>query len=140
MNIKDCIEFINGNALCYYETFEDDQPRIRAMNSWFTDESGFYFQTGDINSVYEQFQKNPKTEICFYKQEKVTGSILRISGEVEFISDKKILADLLNSKKFIKSFGKVSESADLIAFRISHGTANFWTMENNIKPKESFNF
>jgi pyridoxamine 5'-phosphate oxidase len=140
MDIKDCIKFTNGNVLCYFETIDEDQPRIRAMSSWFSDETGFYFQTIDIQSVYEHLQKNPKTEICFYKQESMTGSILRISGEVEFLRDLKLDEKSGFNKIEMKNFGKMIDSSGLIIFRIAHGIANFLTMENNLKPKESINF
>ena len=140
MDIKDCISFTSGNALCYYETIEDDQPRIRAMNSCFADESGFYFQTVAIKSVLEQLQKNPKIEVCFYKQENMTGSILRISGEIEFLSDMKLKEKSLDNNQLMNNFEKMIENSGLILFRISHGVANFWTMENNLKPKEIINF
>jgi pyridoxamine 5'-phosphate oxidase len=140
MDVKDCIKFTNGNTLCYYEAIEDDQPRIRAIGSWFADETGFYFQTEDIKFLYEQFQRNAKSEICFYKQDNMNGSILRISGEFEFLSDLKLKEQLLNNQQLMKALVKMTENPALMILRIVHGIAHFWTMENNIKPKEIINF
>ena len=48
-NINTCIEFANENKMCcYLATLENDQPRVRAMQFWFADQTGFYFQTGTI--------------------------------------------------------------------------------------------
>lgn len=140
MDINDCIKFTNGNVLCYFETFDEEQPRIRAMNSWFSDKTGFYFKTIDIQSVYDHLQRNPKTEICFYKQENMTGSILRISGEIEFLSDLQLDEKSSINKLEMKNFGKLIDNSGLIIFRITHGIANFLTMENNLNPKESISF
>ena len=140
MNIQDCINFTNSNTICYFETLEEDQPRIRAMNSWFADETGFYFQIFDIQPVFQFLQQNPKVEICFYKQENMTGTILRIIGEIEFLSDQNLKDKLKNGKNSLRNFGKEFENQGFIMFRITHGIANFLTMENNIQPKESINF
>ena len=140
MDIKDCIKFTNENILCYLATAADNQPHVRALGFWFADETGFYFQTGSVKSFYEELKRNPKTEVCFYKHSNTTGTMLRISGEVEFVEDKKLKEKVLNDRPFLKSFGLTIESPGLIIFRIAHGKAHFWTMETNLKPKEFINF
>ncbi len=64
------------------------------------------------------------------------GTLLRIGGEVEFLNDSELKAKVLEDRLFLKKIGLTADSPDLILFRISHGHAHFWTMENNIKPKE----
>lgn len=140
MNIHDCIQFTTENPICYLATAEDDQPRVRALGFWFADETGFYFQTGDVKEFYHQLKVNPKTEVCFYKQEKMIGTMLRISGEVEFLDDRKLKEKALNDRPFLKSFGMTIDSPGLIIFRIPHGRAHFWTMADNFKPKEFITF
>lgn len=139
-NFQDCIQFTNQNSICYLATVEGDQPRVRALGFWFADETGFYFQTGSIKSFYSQLKKNPKTEVCFYKHENSIGSMLRISGEVEFIDDIKLKERVLNERPFLKSFGLTINSPGLIIFRIPHGEAHFWTMDKNFKPKDVIHF
>jgi uncharacterized pyridoxamine 5'-phosphate oxidase family protein len=140
MNINDCIKFANDNKLCFLATVEDDQPRVRALGFWFADETGFYFQTAVIKEFYHQLKKNPKTEVCFYKKENAIGTMLRIAGKAEFINDTFLKEKVLNERPFLKEYGLTTESPHLIIFRIAHGTAHFWTMENNLKPKEYINF
>lgn len=140
MNITDCIKFANENKLSFLATVEENQPRVRALGFWFADETGFYFQTATIKELYYQLKKNPKTEVCFYKKENATGTMLRIAGEVEFINDKNLKERVLNERPFLKEFGLTVESPYLVIFRISHGKAHFWTMDNNLKPKEYINF
>jgi len=140
MNIQDCIQFTNENKLCFLATSEDSQPRVRALGFWFADETGFYFQTGSVKALYKQLLKNPLAEACFYKQEGFIGTMLRIAGKVEFIEDKKLKEKVLGERPFLKEYGLTIDSPGLIIFRVAHGEAHFWTMENNLKPKEIIRF
>jgi pyridoxamine 5'-phosphate oxidase len=140
MTIQDCIQFTNENPVCYLATVENDQPRVRALGFWFADETGFYFQTSTVKEFPHQLKANPKTEVCFYKHESIIGTMLRIAGEVEFISDLTMKEKALNDRPFLKGFGITADSPALVIFRIAHGNAHFWTMENNLKPKELINF
>jgi len=140
MNIQDCIKFTNENPICYLATVEGNQPRVRAMGFWFADETGFYFQTATVKEISNQLKENPNVEACFYKHEGMLGTMLRISGKVEFIDDVKFREKALNDRPFLKNFGITVDSPKLVLFRISHGEAHFWTMENNLKPKEIIKF
>lgn len=140
MTINDCIQFTNENPICYLATTEGSQPRVRALGFWFADETGFYFQTGSMKEFVHQLELNPKTEVCFYKHEGMIGTMLRIAGEVEFINDRVLKEKVLNDRPFLKGFGLTVESPGLVIFRIAHGNAHFWTMENNLKPKEMIVF
>jgi pyridoxamine 5'-phosphate oxidase len=140
MNYNDCIQFTNANTLCFLATAEDNAPHVRALGFWFADETGFYFQTGSTKDFYRQLQKNPKTEVCFYHHEGMIGNMLRISGEVEFLNDRSLKERVLQERPFLKNFGLSIDSPGLIIFRIAHGSAHFWTMENNLKPKEIISF
>jgi pyridoxamine 5'-phosphate oxidase len=135
MDLHDCIKFTNENPICYLATVDNNQPKVRAIGLWFADETGFYFQTSSIKDFSNQLRKNPKTEICFYKHEGMIGTMLRISGEVEFINDVSLKEKALTDRPFLKSFGITVDSPKLILFKITHGQAHFWTMENNLKPK-----
>ena len=136
MNLQDCIDFANENKLCYLATAEGDQPRVRALGFWFADDTGFYFQTGDMKSLYHQLRANPNAEACFYHHAGVMGTMLRVSGVVEFVNDLKLKEKVLEERPFLKSYGLTINHPGLIIFRIAHGHAHFWTMENNLKPKE----
>ena len=132
---RDCLNFANENKVCFLATADGDQPRVRALGFWFADETGFYFQTGDLKSLYHQLRSNPKTEVCFFKQEGTIGIMMRITGEVEFLTDFTLKEKVLRERPFLKSFGLTVNSPGLVIFRIPHGLAHFWTMENNLKPK-----
>lgn len=140
MNKQDCIRFTNENPICFFATVEENQPRVRALGFWFADETGFYFQTATVKEFPNQLQKNPKVEVCFYKHEGMIGNMLRISGEIEFIDTIALREKLFKDRPFLKNFGLSKDSPNIILFRISHGEAHFWNMENNLKPKEIIQF
>ena len=137
---QDCISFTNENPICYLATVENDQPRVRALAFWFADETGFYFQTATMKEIPQQLEKNPNVEVCFYKQDSISGIMLRIAGKAEFLHEKALKEKALEDRPFLKKFGLTAESPALVLFRISHGEAHFWTMENNSKPKEIIQF
>jgi pyridoxamine 5'-phosphate oxidase len=139
MTLADCINFTNENKLCFLATTENDQPRVRALGFWFADDTGFYFQTGSIKQIYSQLKKNPRTEVCFYNRDGM-GKMLRIAGEVEFVDDAGLKEKVMVDRPFLKNFGLDSRSYGLILFRIAHGEAHFWTMEENLKPKNIIKF
>jgi pyridoxamine 5'-phosphate oxidase len=138
--IAECIRFANENKICFLATDENSQPRVRALGFWFADETGFYFQTGMIKDLFRQLIKNPKAEACFYKPGPDAGITMRISGETEFVNDKSLKEKVLNERPFLKEFGLTVDSPGLIIFRIAHGNAFFWTMENNLKKKKLIPF
>lgn len=140
MNKQDCIKFANENPICSFATVENDQPRVRLLGFWFADETGFYFQTSTVKEMTNQIKANPKVEACFYKHEGMIGTMLRVAGEVEFLADRSLKEKVINDRPFLKSFGLSADSPGLVIFRISHGQAHFWTMENNLKPKEIITF
>ena len=135
-NVQDCIEFANATPVCYLATADEDRPRVRALGFWFADATGFYFQTASMKEIPRQLEKNPRAEVCFYKQEGATGIMLRIGGETEFVYDRALKEKAIAERPFLKTFGLSADSPQLVLFRIAHGEAHFWTMENNLKPKE----
>lgn len=140
MNKQDCIKFTNENPVCSLATVDKNQPRVRMIGFWFADETGFYFQTSTMKEIPHQLEANPNIEACFYKHEGIIGTMLRISGKVEFLTEAKYKEKALNDRPFLKSFGLTIDSPGLSLFRIVHGEAHFWTMENNLKPKEIIKF
>lgn len=140
MRIQDCIQFANENPVCSFATVEGDQPRVRLLGFWFADETGFYFQTGSVKEFPHQLEKNPKAEACFYKKEGMIGTMMRVAGTVEFLTDYALKEKAIADRPFLKSFGLTADSPGLILFRISHGQAHFWTMESNLKPKDIIEF
>ena len=139
MDFQDCIKFANETRTCYLATAEGDQPRVRAMGLYFSDETGFYFQTESVKAMYKQLQNNRKVEAYFHstKPGPDAGKVLRVAGEIEFIDDIALKTRVLEERPFLKGLGITKpEDPLLVLFRISKGEAYFWTMANNMKESE----
>jgi uncharacterized pyridoxamine 5'-phosphate oxidase family protein len=139
MDITECVKFANENPVVYIATVEGDQPRVRAFAMWFADNTGFYYHTGTPKSVFQQLRKNPKAELCFYARgAQGTGRMMRVSGKVEFLNDKSLEERLYKDRPWVNDLMKSApKDARLAMFRIAHGEAYFWTMENNMREQET---
>lgn len=136
MNIQECIKFANDNPTCSFATIDDQQPRVRMMGLWYADSSGFYFQTDTSGKIYNQLKSNQKVEICFFKRDNVMGTMLRISGKVEFLSDKNLKNKVLKDRPFLMNLGMTEESPDLIILRINHSESQFWSINRKRQTKK----
>ena len=140
MDLQDCITFANENKRCYLATVEDGQPRVRPMQLWFADEKGFYFQSHAEKALGLQLKAYKKVEACFYnaKAGPGLGTVLRVSGEIEFLDDIEYRKRIFEERAHIaKSYGlKGLEDPRLILFRIYKGEAYFWTMEYNLRESD----
>ncbi len=139
MDFADCLKFATENPVTFIATVEGDQPRVRAFAMWFADRTGFYYHTGTPKRVYRQLQKNPKVELCFYAPDpRSAGTMLRVSGNVEFPEDKTLEERLYRDRPWVKDLLiSAPKGARVAIFRIAHGEAYFWTMENNMRESEA---
>lgn len=140
MDFEDCVKFANENPVAWLATTEGDQPRVRALGMWFADNTGFYFQIGGTKDIYKQLLENPKVEAGFFRPDDMSGTMMRIAGEIEFLDDVELKKRVLKDRPFLKQFGLTHDSPDLVIFKISKGESHFWTFETNLQPKEIIGF
>ena len=140
MTIQNCIKFTNEHPFCYLATCDNGQPRVRAMGFWFADQTGFYFQSGTIKALVGQLERNPRAEACFYHHHDTMGTMLRISGEVEFLDDRALKERCLEERPFLRQMGMTADGQGLVIFRIAHGEADFWTMDTNLAARNPIKF
>ena len=77
-NLKKVLEFLDFAQTYYLATMDNDQPRVRPFGTALVYNDKLYIQTGKIKQVSKQLAKNPKAEICAFKD----GKWVRISGEL----------------------------------------------------------
>jgi pyridoxamine 5'-phosphate oxidase len=135
MDFSECVRFASENPVTYIATSDGDQPRVRAFAMWFVDKTGFYYHTGTPKRVYRQLKKNPKVELCFYAPgAQGAGRMMRVTGAVEFMEDKALEDRLRKDRPWVADLLKTApEDAKVAIFRVPHGEAYFWTMENNMR-------
>lgn len=135
MNFSDCIQFANRIKTAYLATIDGDQPRVRPLGMWFADDSGFYFQTQSVKALCRQLQKNSRVEFSFFDPDAFT--VLRVSGQAEFVNDNRLKAKVLEERQFLKDMGITTpEDPRLVVFSVAKGEAYFWTMKDSMKEAE----
>jgi uncharacterized pyridoxamine 5'-phosphate oxidase family protein len=137
MTFQECIDFMKRNPNSFLATASGDKPHVRPMTVWLADETGIYFYTSRIKSLVSQLEKNPNIEIAFHQPGTPPdiGSILRISGRIEFVEDMAIRTRLYETFSWLKEIGTGRpDSPTIVVFRIPQGQFNYWTWENNVNP------
>ena len=71
-------KFLKEAGTYYLATVEGDQPRVRPFGTANIFDGKLYIQTGKKKDVSKQIHKNPKVELCAFKD----GTWLRIAGEL----------------------------------------------------------
>ena len=65
--MEEVYEFLKECGTYYLATVEGDQPRVRPFGTAHIFEGRLYIQTGKKKNVAHQIAKNPKIEICGFK-------------------------------------------------------------------------
>lgn len=71
-------KFLKDCGTYYLATMDEDQPRVRPFGTAEIFEGKLYIQTGKKKDVSKQIQKNPKVELCAFKD----GKWIRITGKL----------------------------------------------------------
>jgi len=139
MDLSECIRFARENPVTYIATVEGNQPHVRAFAMWFADETGFYYHTGTEKRVWAQLQANPRVELCFYSPNTPpAGRMMRVTGRAEILSDRSLGIRLLGERPWLTGIGVTGpDDPKLGIFRVPHGQAEFWTMENNMRERDA---
>ena len=72
------LKFLKDAETYYLATVEGDQPKVRPFGTAHVFEGKLYIQTGKVKDVQKQLHRNPKAEICAFKN----GEWLRVSGKL----------------------------------------------------------
>ena len=76
--MKRVLDFLKKAEVYYLATVEGDQPRVRPFGTVNEFEGKLYIQTGKIKPTSKQLAKNPKAEICAFKD----GAWIRVACEL----------------------------------------------------------
>ncbi len=121
-------EFLKKCGIYYLATIEEDQPRVRPFGTAEIFENHLYIQTGKKKEVYKQIEKNPKVEICAFKD----GTWLRVSGKL--IADDRVEAkkDMLDKNPDLREMYN-EEDDNTIVFYFEDATATFSSFTEEAK-------
>ena len=129
MNLRDANNFARKVGTCFMATREAGQPRVRPV-SVMDEETGFYFATVEGKRLHRQLLDNPLVEACFYDHTSPPdgGTVLRVSGDVEFVEDLDMKTRILKKSPVLQSIFSGPDDVNYVLYRIAHGEARFWTM------------
>ena len=99
-------EFIKSCGVYYLATIDGDTPRVRPFGTAEIFENHLYIQTGKKKDVFKQIEKNPKVELCCFKE----GKWLRLSGELVLDDRTEAKKDMLDKNPNLR--GMYNENDD----------------------------
>ena len=107
-------EFIKSCGTYYLATTDGDQPRNRPFGTINIFEGKLYIQTGKSKDVSKQIQKNPKVELCCFKE----GQWLRLSGELVRDDRREPKADMLEHYPELKAmYSADDDNTEVLYFK-----------------------
>lgn len=110
-------------------TIDGDQPRVRPVSPVRTE--GFTVYVANLKSYgkTKDIQANPKVELCYVDDDH---NQVRITGEAEIVSDRKLLEDIWNSNRLLQHYLGSVDNPALIVYRIRPARVRYmleWALE-----------
>jgi pyridoxamine 5'-phosphate oxidase len=133
MDKKEILEFIAANPMSNFATVDDNQARVRGMETFRADENGLIFYTGKIKDVFKQVVKNPNVEVCYFAK----GTQVRVRGKIELVEDEALKQEIVAARPFLKPV-YANGLANMGVMRLK-GTATTWSMQDMAAPKTWIN-
>ena len=117
-------EFIKSCGTYYLATTDGDQPRNRPFGTINIFEGKLYIQTGKSKDVSKQIQKNPKVELCCFKE----GQWLRLSGELVRDDRREPKADMLEHYPELKAmYSADDDNTEVLYFKNARAVISSFT-------------
>ncbi len=118
--MNEVYEFIKACGTYYLATVEDGQPRNRPFGTINIFDGKLYIQTGKSKPVSKQIQKNPKVELCCFKD----GKWLRLAGELVRDERREAKVDMLEHYPDLKAmYSADDDNTEVLYFK--NATATF---------------
>ena len=118
--MEEVCRFLKEAGVYYLATAENDQPRVRPFGTAHIFEGRLYIQTGRIKPVSKQLEKNPKAEICAFKD----GVWLRLSGKLIEDERKEARESMLDAYPELKSMYSADDGNTQVLY-FTEATATF---------------
>ena len=116
-DIQKVYDFLNKANEFYLATIEGYQPRVRVYGASLLFEGKLYFMAIKGTNAPDQLEKNPKFEICIFKN-----NVLRMSGKLVMDNRIEIRGALI---KKIPALGESLGTENMIMYYVKDATATF---------------
>ena len=127
--MKEVQEFLKDCGVYYLATMDGDQPRVRPFGTAEIFEDHLYIQTGKSKNVSKQIEKNPKVEVCGFKDRRW----IRVEGTL--VRDDRIEAkkDMLDKNPSLKDmYSAEDDNTEVLYFESGKATINSFTEEPRV--------
>lgn len=122
--MNEVYDFIKACGTYYLATVEDGQPRNRPFGTINIFDGKLYIQTGKSKEVSKQIQKNPKVELCCFKD----GKWLRLAGELVRDDRREAKADMLEHYPELKGmYSADDDNTEVLYFKNAVATFSCFT-------------
>lgn len=132
MEYRDVLDFVRANPVFSIATSDQGRPRVRAFLTVLFEDGLVHFTTTTKKEVGQQLAADPRVELCYCAPD--FSKMLRIEAEVEDLDDLEKKAFLVAERDYLKGVDPADPTFKLM--RITHGTARFWTMADNLRERE----
>ena len=132
MEYRDVLDFVTANPVFSIATSDRGRPRVRAFLTVLFDDGLIHFTTSTKKEVGRQLAADPRVELCYCAPD--FSRMLRIEAEAEELHDRAKKAHLVAERDYLKGIDPDDPTFKLM--RITHGTARFWTMADNMREGE----
>ncbi len=122
--IDNVAQFLRDAQTYYLATVEGDQPRVRPFGTVLLYGGRLYIQTGKSKDVSKQLARNPKAELCAFKD----GVWLRIAGELVNDDDRAVKAAMLEQYPQLQAmYSADDDNTQVLYFRNAAATFSSFT-------------
>ncbi|MBO4461733.1 MAG: pyridoxamine 5'-phosphate oxidase family protein [Lachnospiraceae bacterium] len=113
-------DFLKDAGVYYLATVDQDQPRVRPFGTVNIFDGKLYIQTGKVKDVSKQIHKNPKVEICAFKD----GAWIRVAGELIEDDRREARESMLNAYPDLRKMYS-EDDGNTEVFYFKNATATF---------------
>lgn len=122
--IEKVYQFLNQAETYYLATVDGDQPRVRPFGTALLREGKLYIQTGKGKDVTKQIARNPKVELCAFRD----GTWLRLAGELVDDDDHAVKVAMLEKMPSLKAlYSAEDDSMQMLYFKNAVATFSSFT-------------
>lgn len=103
-------------------TMDGNQPRVRPVSPVRTE--GFTVYIANLKSYGKtaELEKNPRVELCYLDDDH---NQVRITGEAEVVTYRKILEEIWNSNKLLQHYLGSIDNPELVVYKITPNRVRF---------------
>ncbi len=116
-DIQQVYDFLNKANEFYFSTLEGDPPRVRVYGASLLFAGKLYFMAIKGTNAPDQLEKNPKFEICIFKN-----NVLRMNGKLVMDNRIEVRGALI---KKIPALGESLGTENMIMYYVKDATATF---------------